>query len=267
MLWVCSAAACGQPQPAGGENAISGTPEGPTIAIGVSADQPGIGAWRNGTYTGFEIDVARYVANELGYANKQIVFKQVTSTTRVAMLNDGKVDFVVGYAIADAGRQVTMTGPYLTARRDLLVRDDDRKAIRGLDDMAGRTVCVVTGTSIGADIRKKAPKAVVEERDDYEQCFTSLMVGSSDAIAAGDAILQGISSAKGKGYLHVVGDPYGEEQYGIAVRLGEERLASDISGILEDMIEDGSWAKAAQTLHDETGYTPDRRLNPPDPVS
>lgn len=269
VLWLCSAAACGQSQGINERSAINGTPEGPTIAIGVAGDQPGIGAWRNGGYAGFEIDVARYVANALGYADKQIVFKQVTAETRVAMLDDGKVDFVVdGFAITDAARrQVTMTGPYLTAKLDLLVREGDRNTIKGLNDMAGRTACVVKGGGMKEVVHAKAPTVGIEERDDYEQCFTSLLVGSADAIAAGDAILQGIASAKGKGYLHVVGNPFGDESYGIAVRSGDDRLSSDISDVLSTMIEDGSWRQYLDGMREETGYIPDSKRNPPDPMS
>ncbi len=46
---------------------------GPTISIGVKFDQPGVSYKSGSTYSGFDIDVARYVANYLGYASGQIV--------------------------------------------------------------------------------------------------------------------------------------------------------------------------------------------------
>ena len=73
ILPLSGLAGCGQIQ----VTTVSGAPEGPTIAIGVAADEPSVGAWHDGTYQGFDITIAKYVAAKLGYANKQIVFKQV----------------------------------------------------------------------------------------------------------------------------------------------------------------------------------------------
>lgn len=248
-------------------SATSGQPEGPTLAIGVAADQPGMGEWRNGGYSGFDVDVARYVANALGYADKQIVFKQVTPNTRVAMLDDAKVDLVVaGFAVTDTNRaQVAMTGPYLIAGQDLLIRADDARTIHGPADMAGRTACVVDD-NVASALLASSPNARIEHRDDYEQCVTSLMVGSSDAIAGGDAILTGLARAKGADYLRVVGNPFGQEQYGIAVRLGSDELADNIAEIVQTMIADGTWQQAIERLETRTGYTPNAALNPPDPT-
>lgn len=250
------------------QDATSGQPEGPTIAIGVAADQPGFGVWRNGGYSGFDVDVARYVANALGYADKQIVFKQVTPSTRVDMLNNATVQMVVSsFNVTDVHRnEVAMTGPYLVVHQDLLIRADEVGAITGLDDMSGRTACVVSGSDVADSIRSQASDVTIELRDNYDQCVTSLMVGSSDAIAAGDAILTGLASAKGNGYLHVVGNPFGREHYGIAVKKGSTKLAENIAGILDTMIRDGSWDDARTRLYDSIGYLSDSSLNPPDPT-
>ena len=72
-----------------------GAAQGPTIAIGVAADQPGLGYLHGGEYSGFDIDVAKYVAKTLGYAEKQIVFKQLSPAMRASALTDGTVDMVV----------------------------------------------------------------------------------------------------------------------------------------------------------------------------
>ena len=79
----------------------NGLAQGPTIAIGVAADQPGLGFLHGGEYSGFDISVAQYVANTLGFAKKQIVFKQVLPSTRVSSLEDGTVNMVVDAFAAD----------------------------------------------------------------------------------------------------------------------------------------------------------------------
>ena len=48
----------------------NGLAQGPTIAIGVATDQPGLGFLHGGEYSGFDISVSQYVANTLGFAQK-----------------------------------------------------------------------------------------------------------------------------------------------------------------------------------------------------
>ncbi len=60
-----------------------------------------LGFLHGGEYSGFDISVAQYVANTLGFAKKQIVFKQVLPSTRVSSLEDGTVDMVVDAFAAD----------------------------------------------------------------------------------------------------------------------------------------------------------------------
>ena len=129
VLWTAgSLTACGSSSSRDDANGVSiRQPEGPTVSIGVASDQPGLGVWHNGGYSGFDVDVARYVAKALGYADKQIVFKSVTPRSRVSMLESAQVDMVVSsFGITERHESaVTMTGPYLIVRQDLLVRAAD----------------------------------------------------------------------------------------------------------------------------------------------
>ena len=257
VLWTAgSLTACGSSSSRDDANGVSiRQPEGPTVSIGVASDQPGLGVWHNGGYSGFDVDVARYVAKALGYADKQIVFKPVTPRSRVSMLESAQVDMVVSsFGITERHESaVTMTGPYLIVRQDLLVR--------------AAKACVVAGSDVTDAVRSQAPKASIEERDDYGQCLTSLLIGDVDAVAAGDAILTGLATVKGNGYVQVVGAPFGEERYGIAVKHGNTQLADSLGDILSDMIDDGTWWQAVRGMRRQIGYTVDSKLNPPDPAA
>lgn len=72
---------------------------------------------------------------------------------------------------------------------------------------------------------------------------------------------------KGNGYVQVVGAPFGEERYGIAVKHGNTQLADSIGDILSDMIDDGTWRQAVRGMRRQIGYTVDSKLNPPDPAA
>ena len=77
------------------------------IRIGIKFDQPGLGFKKNGTYVGFDVDVAKYVAKKLGYSEDQIVWKEAPSKQREAMLQNGDVDYIVAsYSITDERKKV-----------------------------------------------------------------------------------------------------------------------------------------------------------------
>lgn len=223
----------------------------------------GFSAW--GEYSGLDISVAQYVANVLGFAQKQIVFKQVLPSTRVASLEDGTVDMVVDAFAADDVQdgEVELAGPYLTVHAALLVRSDSAGTITGTDDLAGKTVCVAKGGLPADNVRNLAEDVTVSERDTYPQCETALMIGQADAIAADDAIAAGLASNRGGRYLKVVGETFGERSYAIAVRSGQSTLAKQVDAALRSMMDDGSWKQAVDEMKQSTGYVPDMSINPP----
>ena len=53
-----------------------GADETGKIRIGIKFDQPGLGFKKSGTYVGFDVDVAKYVAKKLGYSEDQIIWKE-----------------------------------------------------------------------------------------------------------------------------------------------------------------------------------------------
>lgn len=259
----------------GGTPATFSQPEGPTIAIGVAADEPGIARWHDGSYSGFEVEIARYVAKKLGYANKQIVFKQVLPSNRLDLLEDGTVDMVVaGTPMPNGGTggtddegetgttgatTVTYAGPYLTVAQGLLVRSDDAGTVTGTGAIAGRHVCVVAGSGAKEALLAVQPKAGTRERDTYPQCVTDLMIGTADAIAGDDAILAGLARSQGGDVaVPVKGTSYGKARYGVALPSGAETLAGNVEAALKDMRADGSYRTALRALEADTGWRPAR---------
>ncbi|MET0872962.1 MAG: transporter substrate-binding domain-containing protein, partial [Paeniglutamicibacter terrestris] len=56
------------------------------IKIGIKFDQPGVGYKDGNDYKGFDVDVAKYVANELGFPADKIEFISTPSANRETAL-------------------------------------------------------------------------------------------------------------------------------------------------------------------------------------
>ena len=104
------------------------------VVVGVKEDQPGLGYLDVVTKerTGFDIDIARWIAASLGVDEDNIEFVRVDSSAREQSIVNGDIDYYVGtYSITDKRKEVvSFAGPYFVAGQDLLVAAEDRKSTR-----------------------------------------------------------------------------------------------------------------------------------------
>ncbi|WP_370465936.1 glutamate ABC transporter substrate-binding protein [Bifidobacterium indicum] len=236
------------------------------IRIGIKFDQPGLGFKKSGTYVGFDVDVATYVANKLGYSKDDIIWKEAPSKQREAMLQNGDVDMIVAtYSITDERKKaVSFAGPYIVAGQDLMVRTDDHQ-INGPEDLNGKRLCSVTGSTSAVTVKQKfASEVQLMEQPGYAECATALFSGIVDAVTTDDIILAGLASAS-RGRLRLVGKPFTQERYGVGIKKGDKALAKKINAALADMEANGSWQRALDNNTRGTHYRPDPRYNPPKP--
>jgi glutamate transport system substrate-binding protein len=219
------------------------------LVIGVKEDQPNLGYKdpTTGEYSGFDIDIARLVATELGFEVDGIEYKAIPSANREDELEAGNVDYYVGtYSITDTRKErISFAGPYFIAGQDLLVRADD-DSITGPESLVGKTTCSVTGSTSLQRIKEEYGGDTIE-LEKYSLCVDQLLDGQVDAVTTDDAILKGYA-AQDPDNLKVVGKPFSEERYGIGIAKGDVGLCEAINGILEAARDEGTW----QSIYDET---------------
>jgi glutamate transport system substrate-binding protein len=244
-----SAGLAGCAQAKGAGHSVSGAD---SLVIGVAKDQPGLGFRSGGTYSGFDIDVARYVAKRLGASD--ITFKAVTSGEREDALRDGQVDLVVAsYSItAERETKVGFGGPYYVAHQDILVRQSDT-SVRNVRDLAGRRLCQVTGSVSWRRVteQRKVPATLVPASS-YGECLTKLTGGQIDAISTDDLILAGFAARTGPS-VRFVNAPFSDERYGIGIRRGDITGCEDVNKAITQMYQDGTAASLLKKWFGKTG--------------
>jgi glutamate transport system substrate-binding protein len=256
-------AACGSSDGGSGTATDGG---GEKIRIGIKFDQPGLGLKKGNDYTGMDVDVATYVAKELGHAEDDIEWIQAPSAQRETLISTGQVDLVVAtYSITDARKEkVSFAGPYFIAGQDLLVRADD-SSITGKDTLDGKKLCSVTGSTSAQKVQKEVPGVNLQEFGTYSECVAALVSGTIDALTTDDTILAGYAAQEQyKGKLKVVGNPFSEERYGIGLKKGDTQLCQKVTDAIKKMTTDGAWQKAVDDNLGPAGYKPGEG-NPPTP--
>lgn len=215
------------------------------ITIGVKYDQPGLGNVSAGSKTpeGFDIEIAKMVAAQLGFKPDQIKYTETVSANREPFLQQGNVDMVVAtYTINDERKKVVdFAGPYYVAGQDLLVAEDSD--IAGPEDLDGKKVCSVDGSTPAQNIKDKYKKAELVTYDAYSKCVTDLQSQSVDAVTTDDAILRGYAKQY-EGEFKVVGKPFTEEPYGVGLPKDDKALRDAVNDALEKGMDDGDWKKA-----------------------
>ena len=236
------------------------------LKIGIKYDQPGLGLKEGSEYTGFDVDVAKYVADKRGTSEDDIEWVQAPSAQRETLLETGQVDMIVAtYSITDSRKEkVDFAGPYFIAGQDLLVRSDD-DSITGPDSLDGKRLCSVSGSTSAQTVKEEVPGVNLQEFGTYSECVSALVSNAVDALTTDNTILAGYASQdQYQGKLKVVGAPFSEERYGIGIAKGETEKCEQINDAIREMISDGSWEAAVEDNLGKAGFTPGEG-NPPEP--
>jgi glutamate transport system substrate-binding protein len=231
--------------------------EAGTIKIGIKVDQPGVGFMEPGADapTGFDTEIARIIAAELGIEDdgEGIEWVETISDNREPFLQNNTVDIVVAsYSITEERQQlVGQAGPYYVTGQQLLVREEDKETITAPEDLEGKSVCSVTGsTSLERMVDEYGSEPVPFAT--YSECVDQLKSGSVDAVTTDGAILLGYA-AEEPDELEVVAEPFSEERYGVGYSKGDTEFCQYIVDTIQTAMDDDTWAEAFEATLGESG--------------
>jgi glutamate transport system substrate-binding protein len=210
-----------------------------TLTVGTKFDQPGFGLLGlEDTPEGFDVEVAKIIAAEMGIAPEDIKWEETPSAVREEVIERGEVDYVVAtYTINDERKQrISFAGPYYEATQQLMVMSDN-DTIQGPEDLADNPdakVCSVTGSTPSEQIREYlANESQLVLFDVYDKCADALRTGQVDVVTTDNVILLGFVS-ESDGEFQIVGEGFTEEPYGIGIEKGDTEFCEFINQTLQD---------------------------------
>ncbi|MFL1379202.1 MULTISPECIES: glutamate ABC transporter substrate-binding protein [unclassified Nocardiopsis] len=237
----------------GGEESLV---DADSLVVGVKFDQPGLGletAEGSGEFEGFDVDVALYIAEQLGIPAENVEFVGLSSAEREDMLIGGEVDMVVAtYSITPARKtQVTFGGPYYVAKQDVLV-SADATDIQGARDLEGLSVCQSAGSNSAARITEGLGVPVEgTEQDTYSDCIEELRAGRVDAVSTDNLILAGFF-AQTPDAFRFVNNPFTDEKYGVGLPYGDIEACEAVNKAISRMYQEGDAAEMLDRWFGET---------------
>jgi glutamate transport system substrate-binding protein len=236
------------------------------LIVGTKFDQPLFGLkGLSGEPEGFDIEVAKLIAAKLGIAEDGIEFVETVSANREPFLQQKQVDIVVAtYTINDKRDEVVdFAGPYFVAGQDILVAAGNPEGIEGPDDLAGKTVCSVSGSTPAGNIQQNYSEARLVLFDTYTKCRDALRDGTDGVVAVttDNVILSGYVSESPDDF-ELVGNTFRDEPYGIGLPEGQEEFCDFINEVLQEADENGTLQKA---FDDTAGKFIESELELPEP--
>ena len=132
---------------------------------------------------GFDVDIAKAIAKKLLGDESKLELKEVTSKTRIPMLNNGEIDLIIATMTIteDRKKEVDFSDVYFKAGQSILVKKGS--AIRSIDDVTKDSkVLGVKGATSIKNIEEKVPGLKVQQYENYQEAFTALRAGKGEEI-------------------------------------------------------------------------------------
>jgi glutamate transport system substrate-binding protein len=180
------------------------------LRIGVKDDQPGTAFYDPDTriWSGFDIDIAYMIAEDLGFRRSEVRFYGMESEDRARMQaeDNGRrvpVQMVIAsYSITplrEAMTGVNFSAPYLFTEQSVMTLKDHGK-VSALEDLRGGRVCTLS-TATSETAPQKAG-AILSRRNRVSECFDDLRAREVEAVTTDAAILAGYMAAYPGEFAH-----------------------------------------------------------------
>ncbi|MDR0570529.1 MAG: amino acid ABC transporter substrate-binding protein [Clostridiales Family XIII bacterium] len=233
---------CGQGGGSSADNSLKEITEKGKLTLGCDDSFPPMGFRdESGEIVGFDIDLARGVAEKLGV---ELEVKPVVWENKELELINGNIDVIWnGYTImASRDEQVEFTKPYLNNQQVVAVKKD--APINTLADLEGKTLgCQAASAAedvVNGDEALRSSLADLKSYNDYQTALMDLRISDRVDAIAGDKVLIEYEMTKMPDTFRILDESLSEEYYGIGCRKGAKALAAAIDKALDDMQSDGS---------------------------
>ncbi|WP_347552408.1 transporter substrate-binding domain-containing protein [Pseudalkalibacillus hwajinpoensis] len=229
------------------ENAGESSDEKETLLIGTEATYPPF-SYRddNNEITGYDVEVAREVANRIGM---EAEFKAIEWKGLLSSLETERIDMVANQVtITDERKEkFDFTTPYTYSGGQVIVNKNNND-IKGIDDLKGKTV----GTTQGSNYEKAAKDAGAKTKiySGANQALTDLSNDRNIDAAMNDRLFILTELPKTDYNVKGVGETFNTTKMGFALPKGNEELIEKMNGALKEMKEDGTLAEISKKYFD-----------------
>ena len=233
------------------QTAEEGTEEGTesaggTLIVGFDQEFPPMGFMaEDGSYTGFDLDLAQEAAKRLGLEYKA---QPIAWDSKDMELESGNIDCIWnGFTITGRENDYEWTEAYMDNAQVFVVYADS--GIETLADLAGKVVeCQADSSALAAlneDQELTATFAQLLTTADYNSALMDLEQGAVDAVAM-DVVVASYQIQQRDGDFVILDETLSSEAYAVGFKKGNTELRDAVQGALEEMAADGTMKEISE---------------------
>ena len=156
------------------------------LIVGTAGSMPPMNMTaKNGKVIGFEIDLARYLADSM---DVNLKVETMPFSELLPALEAGKVDMIMSGMTITVARNsdVAFVGPYFVSGKGILTKKATLSSISGPNDIdqKGLKIAALKGSTSQEFVEKVLPKATLVTTGDYDEAVAKVIDGSVDAMLA-----------------------------------------------------------------------------------
>ena len=219
---------------------------GGTLIVGFDQEFPPMGFMaEDGSYVGFDLDLAQEAASRLGLEYQA---QPIAWDSKDMELESGNIDCIWnGFTITGREDDYEWTEPYMDNAQVFVVNGDS--GIETLADLAGKVVeCQADSSALAAlneDAELTATFAQLLTTADYNSALMDLEQGAVDAVAM-DVIVARYQIQQREANFVVLDETLSSEAYAVGFKKGNTELRDQVQGALEEMAADGTMAEISE---------------------
>lgn len=232
--------AASTPAPSGDDKSAASTMK---LIVGFDAAYPPYGyVGDDGSYTGFDLELAQEVGRRVGW---EVQLEPIDWDAKDTLMNSGAINCIWnGFTIEGRENDYTFSEPYMLNAQVVVVKKGS--GISDLAGLAGKAVITQTDSAAydvlaGEDAAQAdvaATFASLETIGDYNTAFMQLETGAVDAVACDLSIAAYQLAAKPDAYEQL-SEQLSSEHYAVGFKKGDEASATQVSDTLKAMDKDG----------------------------
>ena len=220
------------------------------LRVGVKTDAPPFARQEtDGSFWGFDIDIAKALARELGV---KIRFVPVVPSQRIPYIREGRVDIVIASMTITREREkdIDFSIPYFQDGQGLLFRCDSH--FENYRDLKNKKVGAVLGSTSMKNLKKIQPDCSIISFENYQDGVQALVDNKVDAFTSDYLILMGLKHKhKDKALIELRGERFTAEPYGMAMRENQSDFRDEVNNAIMTLWENGLWQEIYETWFGE----------------
>jgi len=188
-------------------------------------------------FAGFDVELIQMIADEL---DMKLELKNVAWDGLIPGLMNGNYDCLISAMTIteDRLKQIDFSQPYFSTRQAIVIKEDNT-TINGPEDLVGKTIAVLNGTT-GDLYASNIKDAKMKRFDNNPLAVQDLINNNSDAVVMDDLVAYDtVKNISGLKVIEIDGAE--SESYGIGVKKGNDKLLEKINNAIDTLKSNGKY--------------------------